>query len=189
MSFKSATATDSIRVRRKVHTLPCDLLREVLICPDYSPMAKRDPSKGRIEKLIKEAARPYPELWWEDDRLNFEALARFFKARGRKIPSATLYRICTGEHRQPSERIVEAINHVLRIPKELLRGEELSPAMAKAFGDYRLSTLILAEKIEELPRGEYARLVEQIDAILDRENRLREALESDKVVHIDKHRR
>lgn len=152
-------------------------------------MHKRDPEKGRIENLVKEAAKPYPHLWWDDDRLNFEALARFFALRGRKIPSATLYRICKGAHRQPSERVVEAINHVLRIPKELLRGEELNPAMAKAFGDYKLSTLILAEKIEELPRAEYARLVEQIDAILDREKRLQEALQSEKVTHIDKHRR
>lgn len=152
-------------------------------------MPKRKNNDGGIEKLVREAAKPYPDLWWEDDRLNFEALARFFLHRGRKIPSATLYRICKGQHTQPTERIVEAFNHVLRIPKELVRGEDLSPAMAKAFGDYRLSTLILAEKLEELPRADYARIVEEIDSILEREQRLKEAMETGKVTHIDRHRR
>lgn len=189
MDLRFVTVGHSIRSRRNVHTCSLDLLRKVPPRPDYPSMPKRDTAKGRIEKLVKEAAKPYPDLWWEDDRLNFEALARFFDARGRKIPSATLYRLCKGVHTQPSERVVEAFNHVLRIPRELVRGEALNPAMAKAFGDYRLSTLILAEKIEELPRAEYARIVEQIDAILDRESRLKEALETEKVTHIDKHRR
>lgn len=153
-------------------------------------MQSRHP-KNLVENLIKDAAKPYPPLWRgsEAGQLNFEAVARFFAARGRKIPAATLYRVCKGVHK-PSEKLVEAINHVLRIPKELLRGEELSPAMAKAFGDYKLSTLILAEKLEELPRGDYARLVEQIDAILDREARLKEATaKAHNVTHLDTRRK
>lgn len=142
-----------------------------------------------MEGHFKEALRSYPHVWKDDDRINFGALARFFRDRGRTIPAATLYRICKGEHQRPSERLVEAINHVLRIPKELLRGEAVTPEMSKAFADYRLSTLILAEKLEELPKSEYARLVEQIDAILEREKLLRDALETSKVTHIDKHRR
>lgn len=186
----SFTDPHSMRLRRKVHTYPLDFLRLAPNPSDCERMSKRDAhSDDRIERLFKEAASPYPRLWRDDDRLNFEALARFFRDRGRNIPAATLYRLCKGVHKQPSERIVEAIYHVLRIPKELVRGEALSPQMAKVLGDYRLSTLILAEKIESLPRADYARIVEEIDSILEREERLREALESEKVTHIDRHRR
>jgi hypothetical protein len=178
-----------LRDRRIVHTGALDFLHGSGLDSNYPHMPHKATRKTRIENLVKEAAKPYPALWWEDDRLNFEALARHFSDRGRTIPSATLYRICKGLHAQPSERLVEAFNYVLRIPKELLRGEALTSEMSKAFGDYKLSTLILAEKLEELPRADYARIVEEIDSILERDRRLREALESENVTHIDKHRR
>lgn len=188
-SFRSVTNHNLIRPRTIVHTCAIDFLRHGGLDRDYAPMTKRKNNDSGIEQLIKEAAQPYQSVWWDDDRLNFEALARFFEKRGRKIPSATLYRICKGVHK-PSERIVEAINHVLLIPKELVRGEALSEEMSKTFGDYRLSTLILAEKLESLPRADYARIVEQIDATLDRERRLKEAMGTDgKITHIDRHRR
>jgi hypothetical protein len=56
-----------MRARRKVHTCPLDLLIQPAGRPEFRYMPKRDLAKDRIENLVKEAAKPYPHVWRDDD--------------------------------------------------------------------------------------------------------------------------
>lgn len=126
-----------------------------------------------FKELIESAARPYKELW-RGDKLILGALARRYKAKGYPLSEASLSRIMRGLQEVGPEAI-EATHHALGIPKALLRGEPMSSDAERALTDYKLSTILLAQKIESLPKEEYHALVEQVERVMEREKRLQEA--------------
>lgn len=147
-------------------------------------MAKKPPT---FKELIEAAARPYRELW-RGDRLNLGALSRRCKAKGHPLSEASLSRILRGLQEVGPDAI-EATHHALGIPKALLRGEVMSSEVERLLTDYKLSTLLLAQKLESLPKDEYHAIIEQIDRVLEREERLRDAVRSGNVTVLDRARR
>lgn len=65
----------------------------------------------------------------------------------------------------------------------------MSSEVERLLTDYKLSTLLLARKLESLPKDEYHAIIEQIDRVLEREDRLRDAIRTGNVTPLDRARR
>jgi len=150
-------------------------------------MAKEIPNLT-FRQLIEAAAKPYRELWKGDGKLSLGALARRYTAKGHPLSEASLSRILRGRQ-EVGEQAIEATHLALGIPRNLLRGEPMSAEIEKALTDYKLSTLLLAQRLESLPKDEYYALNEQIERILEREKLLKEAMRSSNVTPIDRAKR
>jgi hypothetical protein len=145
------------------------------------------PTQPTFKELVMAAAKPHRGLW-RDGKLNLGALARLYEQKGHPLSQASLSRILAGKQRVGPDA-VEATFHVLGIPRNLLRGEPMSAEMERIFTKYRLETLLLAEKLEVLPPDEYYALVEQVERIIEREQRLKEAYRSSNVTPIERSKR
>jgi hypothetical protein len=55
--------------------------------------------------------------------------------------------------------------------------------------DCKLSTLLLAKRLESLPKDEYYAINERIDRVLEREERLKEAYRTGNVTPLDRAKR
>lgn len=149
-------------------------------------MSRRAPT---FQELIEAAAKPFRELWRDDSRLNLAALNRHYEKRGHPLSEASLSRIFAGKQ-DPGEEAIEATHLVFRIPRSMLRGEPVSAEMEKALTDYKLSTLLLAQKIEALPKEDYYVITQQIERALENHERLQEAMQSStNVTQIDRRKR
>jgi hypothetical protein len=140
-----------------------------------------------FKDLIEAAARPYKELW-RGDKLNLGALARRYKAKGHPLSEASLSRILRGLQ-EVGPDTVEATHHALGIPKALLRGEPMSPDAEEALANYRLSTILLAQRLESLPKEDYHAIVEQVERALEHKRRLDEAIRTGNVTPIERAKR
>lgn len=149
-----------------------------------SMMARRQLT---FRDLIEAAAQPYKELW-RDGKLNLGAVARHYKAKGHPISQATLSRILR-ELQEVGPDTVDATHHTFGLPKALLRGEPMSSDAEKALTDYKLSTILLAQRLESLPKDEYHAIAEQVERALEREKRLQEAYRNGNVTPIERAKR
>lgn len=140
-----------------------------------------------FKELVMAAAKPYRELW-RDGNLNLGALARRYEQKGHPLSQASLSRILSGKQRVGPDA-VEATFHAFGIPRNLLRGEPMSAEMERIFNKYRLETLLLAEKLETLPQDEYYALVEQVERVIEREQRVKEAYRSSNVTPLERAKR
>lgn len=140
--------------------------------------------KFTFKEVLTEAARAYPDLWMADGRLNVAAVARHYKSKGHPVPQATLSRILNGKHQRPSEGTIEATAYVFRIPRAMVRGEPMTQPMEKLLADYKLSTLLLAQKLESLPREDFANICREIERAFDREETLKRALQHSNITHL-----
>lgn len=141
-----------------------------------------------FKELIEAAARPHRELWKGDDQLNLSALAEHYRKKGHPISGASFSRIFDGLQ-EPKEKVIEATYYVFRIPRSILRGEPVSAEMEKTLTDFKFSTLLLAQKIESLPKDDYYVIMQQIERALDNAEKLREAMKSGNVTSIERHRK
>jgi hypothetical protein len=140
-----------------------------------------------FKELIEAAALPHRELWKGDGQLNLTALAEHYKKKGHPISGASFSRIFDGTQ-QPKEKTIDATHFVFRIPRSILRGEPVSAEMEKTLTDFKFSTLLLAQKIETLPKDDYYVIMQQIERALDNAEKLREAMKSGNVASIDRRR-
>lgn len=141
-----------------------------------------------FREVLEAAAKPYPALWKSDGTLNSTALARYYKSKGHPVAQGTLHRLLHGKHKEVSKETAEATTAVFRVPKHLLRGEPVSSELEKLLTDYKLSTLLLAQKIESLPKDAYQSIVDHLNSLLEREERLKQ-LRPDNVTPIDRSKR
>lgn len=141
-----------------------------------------------FKEIIEAAAQPHAQLWKADGRLNLNALAKYFKKKGYGVSAASFSRIFAGLQ-TPGDDVIEAVNHVLSVPRGILRGEPVSAEMEKLLTDVKVSTLLLAQKIESLPKDDYYVIAQQIERALENAEKLREALKSGNVTSIDRHRK
>jgi len=148
-------------------------------------MAKEQPS---FREIVEAAARPYRDLWKSDGQLNLGALSRRTRETGAYLSEASLSRILRGEQ-EVGPKAVEALHTAFNIPRALLRGEPMSSDVERLLTEYKLSTLLLAQRIERLPKDEYYALVEQVDRVIAREDRLKEAIKTGTVTPIDRAKR
>ena len=130
-----------------------------------------------FRELIEAAAKPYRELWRGDGTLNLAALRRHYADRGHPLSDASLSRIFSDKQR-PGADAIEATHLVFRIPRSILRGEPVSAEMEKTLTDFKLSTLLLAQKIEALPKDDYYVVMQHIERALETHERLQEALKT-----------
>lgn len=119
--------------------------------------------------------------------MNLTAIARFYKERGAPVTQPNLHRLCKGTQR-PGEAVVDATHRVFGIPKYLIRGEPVSVEMEDLLTHYRLSTLLLAKKLESLPRDQYEALARQVDVLVEQQKAIHAAIGDTKVTPIDKRR-
>lgn len=137
--------------------------------------------KGRtfsFKEILEAAAKPFPKLWNAEGKLNLAAVARLYKDKGYPVSQPTLYRLCTGQHKEVSKETIDATYHVFGVPRSMLRGESMSADMEKLLADYRLSTLLLAQKLESLPAEDYQNIVAQIERAAEQRERLERAMAS-----------
>lgn len=138
---------------------------------------------------LEAAARPYRELWRGDGTLSLAGLKRHYERRGHPVSDASLSRIFAGKQ-APGEDTIEATHRVFGIPKGILRGEPVSAEMEKTLTDYRLSTLLLAQRLESLPKDDYYLIAQAIERALENQEKLRAALDSSpNVTSIDRRKR
>lgn len=140
-----------------------------------------------FREILSDAVRHNPTLW-HDGKLNLRAIADYCKKRGSPITQPNLHRLCEGGQ-TPGEKYVQAIHQVFGVPKYLLRGEPVSTELDEFMtaNKLSLSTLLLAKRIESLPREAYEAVTRQVDVMYDAQRQLR--LTSDpKVTPIDRRR-
>lgn len=132
-------------------------------------------------EVLEAACRPHPELWREDETgtavLNLAAVARHYARRGHPVTQPNLFRL-TKEGQRPGDKVVEATHAVFGIPRAILRGEPLSHEMERTLGKAQLSTLLLAERIEELDRDDYREMVQLLEHLERKKEQLQRAIES-----------
>lgn len=148
------------------------------------PMAK----KFSFKEILEEASKSVPGLHTADGRLNLTAVAKYYERRGHPVSQPTLHRLYKGEHKTLSRDTLEATHLVFRIPRAILRGEPMRPEMEDLLADYKLSTLLLAQKIESLPKEFRDAINAQVEAYLDQREQLSRAFQGN-VTPIDKSRR
>jgi len=146
------------------------------------------PRTFTFKEIIEAAAKPYPELWKSDGELNSQALARYYEKKGYPVAQATLHRLLRGKHKEVSKETAAATHEVFRVPMHILRGEPVSAELEKLLTEYKLSTLLLAQKIESLPKDAYQSVVDHLESLLMREERL-QAMRPSNVTPIDKNRK
>jgi len=147
--------------------------------------------RGPISFLdaLEAAAKPYRELWRVDGKLSLAGLKRHYEKRGHPVSDASLSRIFSGKQ-EPGEDTIEATYRVFGIPKGILRGDPVSAEMEKTLTDYKLSTLLLAQRIESLPKDDYYLIVQAVERALEHQQKLQAALESSaNVTSIDRRKR
>lgn len=151
---------------------------------DNAPMPREQLT---FRELLEAAAKPHKELW-RGEQLNLGALSRRFEKKGYRLSEASLSRILRGLQGVGPDT-VEAVHGAFGIPKSLLRGEPMSADVEKLLTDYKLSTLLLAKKLESLPKDFYYAISEQIEREMERERQLQDAYRSGNVTPIDRAKR
>lgn len=144
--------------------------------------------KFSFREILDGAAKSVPRLWTADEKLNLSAVARYYKKKGYPITQPTLQRLYVGTHKTLSEETITATHFVFHIPKAILRGEAMRPEMEELLADYKLSTLLLAHKIESLPREARDSINNQIEIFLDQKDQINRAFQGN-VTPIDKNKR
>jgi hypothetical protein len=175
-----------LQARKEVHTSMQGSL-PVSASPADNLSVSRRPIP--FVEALEAAAKPYRELWRDNGKLSLAGLRRHYDDRGHPVSDASLSRIFAGKQ-APGEDVIEATHRVFGIQKGILRGEPVSAEMEKALTDYRLSTLLLAQRLESLPKDDYYLIAQAIDRALEHQKKLREALEtSPNVTQIDRRKR
>lgn len=144
------------------------------------------PSKLKFREILLEAARLNPALWKGDGDLSINGVAKFFQSRGFKVSQPNLDRMFKGTL-PVNEDLINAMYNCFGVPKSLLRGEQ-GDDMDKLLTEYRLSTLLVAKKLEDLPRTKYENIVNLINDAHEEMLRIRELTEQGKVTHITRNR-
>lgn len=127
------------------------------------------------------------ELWKSSGELNLGALSEFFLKRGHPLSQASFSRIFAGKQKV-GEDAIEAAHHALGIPLGLLRNEPLSRDMEHVLANSKLSTLILAQKLESLPKDDYYLIAQQIERALDNAEKIRQSVKGGNVTPINRSR-
>jgi len=141
-----------------------------------------------FREALEAAAKPHRELW-RDGKLSLAGLRRHYAKRGHPVSDASLSRIFRGKQ-EPGEDIIEATHRAFGLEKSILRGEPVSAEMAKALTDFKYSTLLLAERIESLPKDDYYVIMQHIERAIENNDRLQQALQtSPNVTPIDRRKR
>lgn len=173
-----------LRVLKSIHTC-IRFCQERAETPHFERMARR----FTFKELLEAAAKPHASLWSSDGRLNLGAVASYYEAKGHPVSQPTLWRTCTGKT-EPKDRTIEATYQVFGIPKHLLRGEPVTAESEELLSHYHVSTLLLARKLESLPKEAYHAIMEQVEIMLAKEQQLRKAIENaGNVTPIDRSRR
>jgi hypothetical protein len=141
-----------------------------------------------IWEVILAAAKSVPGLWTDDDEINMSELARYYEKKGHPLSQPTFSRMRKGLH-VPSPATVDATHYVFGVPRAILRGEPMTSEMEKVLTDYKLSTILLAQKLEGLPRADFKSICDQIERAYEQEEALRRALRHSNITPIDKDRR
>jgi hypothetical protein len=126
---------------------------------------------------VREAARLIPWVWNADGQLNLTALARYYEEKGHPVSQPTLHRLFEGKHK-PSDGVILATELVLRVPRSILRGEPMAADYDKLLGNQRLSTILLAQKLEELPKSVRDPILQLIDNEITKQEQLAKALQA-----------
>lgn len=162
------------------------------ICPGATKTGTILTMAGKVytfKEILDAAAKPYRELWHENGALNLGAVERHYAKRGHPLSQESLWRLYKGKQKAVT-RAVEATHQVFKVPRAMLRGEAISGQMEKVLTDYKLSTLLLAERIEELDPAGYHQVAELVELLELKHKQLTEALaSSDNVTPIGKKRR
>lgn len=138
----------------------------------------------KFREILSEAVRHNP-LLWKDGELNLYAIVRYYQEHGEEVSQPNLHRLVKGTQK-PGDKMVDATFKVFGVPKHIIRGEPVSAEMEELLTQYRLSTLLLAKKIEALPRDAYEALARQVDVMYDAQRQIR--LTDSKVTPIDRRR-
>lgn len=136
-------------------------------------MTTRKPS---FREMLEAAAKPYRELWNVNGVLNLRAVSKHYERKGFPLTAASLSRLCSGKQ-SPERKAVEATYRVFGIPRGLLRGEPFSAEMRDVLTDYKMSTLLLAQRIEALSRDDFYQVAELLRHLESKAEQLRRAVE------------
>lgn len=142
-------------------------------------------TKLTFRALIEAAARPHAELWKGSGELNLGALERFYKKKGHPVSQASFSRIFAGKQ-ELGDDTIDATHYVFKIPRGMLRGEDMSAEIDLLLTKHKLSSIMLAERIESLPKDDYYVICQQIERALATQEQLRQALKSGNVTPLRK---
>lgn len=140
-----------------------------------------------FRETLSAAAKSIPNGWdWDNDKIRLPAISRYLKKKGYPVSQPTLHRHyhLEGNSRELKKETVEALHFGLGIPRAILRGEAMSTDLEQALVKNEFSTILLAERIEKLPKAARRNIVNQIDEILEREEALKNAYSSGNVTSI-----
>ena len=180
MSLGSVMGCESIRARMEKYTGSDNYLYP------GPPSDKADAMQKAFtfREILIEAVR-HNRSMWEDGELNLTAIARYYQAHGAEMTQPNLHRLVKGTQK-PGEKAVAATHKAFGIPKYLVRGEPVSAEMDELLTSYRLSTVLLAKRLESLPKDQYEAIAHQVDVMYEAQRQFR--LDNPKVTSIDRRR-
>lgn len=152
-------------------------------------MAKKNPS---FADTLTAAAKIVPGLTDDDGKPILNAVARYCAGKGHPVSQPTLQRHFKPNAVKPralEDHIAKALEAVFRVPARIWKGEPMTDREAKALSDFNYETILLAQKIEALPKKDRDALLTQIENALAHHEELQRLLAAGNVTSIDRGRR
>jgi hypothetical protein len=177
-------SVDSIHARNVCNTLMQGFLHDHPLASNIQGMSQR---KTTFRQLIEAAARTHPGLWKGNGTLNLGALERFYTKQGYPISQASFSRIFRGKQ-DVGPDVITATYHALKIPLSLLRNEPVSAEMERSLSKFELHTILLAQRLEELPKDDFYLICKQIEHAEENAKKVREALKNSNVTTLHRSR-
>lgn len=140
-----------------------------------------------LRDLVLAAVKWVPEAWTADERLNTTGLGRHFEKQGYPLSQPTLHRLLVAKQEKPRElkpETIEALHAVLKIPRNLLRGEPMGADTERAISQFGLDVYLLAQKLGELPE-EYRKILNnQVEEWLRQQRTLKKSADDANIIPI-----
>lgn len=143
-------------------------------------------------ETLTAAVRLLTELHDPDGNPALTKIARHCAQRGHPVSQPTLYRHFHPNPAKPralEDDTAKALEAVFHIPARIWKGEPMTEAEAKALSQFHYETILLAQKIEGLPKKDRDALLIQIENAHANQEELKRLMTNGNVTPIDRSKR
>lgn len=143
-------------------------------------------------EVLTGAARLVPKLLNHDGKPVLTRVAKYCAERGWPVSQPTLHRHFHPDADKPrdlDEDTAKALEAVFGLRAGLWKGEPMNEQEAKALSQFGFETILLAQKIEALPKKDRDRILAEIEAATSHHEEIRRLMQNTNVTPIDRGKR
>jgi hypothetical protein len=143
-----------------------------------------------FRETLTGAARTLPHLLDSNGEVNTSAVARYCRDKGHPVSQPTIHRHYTGKGKRRSvdDKTAKALSAVFHIPARIWKGEPVTDNEARALSKASLETILIAQKLDELPEKARNTILNQIEDAHEAHEKLQRALADGNVTSITRPR-